>query len=55
LGLQFVLNEGVALVIAAVFVVVVVKPLVLQANFTGNGAAKFGKIPGVKMGVEGDR
>lgn len=39
---ELVLDEGVALVVAAVFVVVVVKPLVFQPNFVGNGAAKFG-------------
>ena len=53
-GAHFVLNEGVAVVQAPGFVVVVVKPVVFQAYFSGNGAPEARQFPGVERGVEGD-
>ena len=52
LGIEFVLDEGVSLVIAAGFVVVIVEPFVFHAYFSGDGPAEPGQFPGVNMGVE---
>ena len=51
---HFVLYEVVAVVEAAGFVVVVVKPFVLEADFPGHSAAEARQFPGVERGVEGD-
>ena len=45
--IEFVLYEGIALVVAAGLVVVVVEPLVFQPDFAGHGAAEAGEFPGV--------
>ena len=52
-AVYFVLNQGVALVKAAVFIVVVVEPLVFQAHFFGDGTAKLRQLPGKQVGIEG--
>ncbi len=54
-GIEFVLYQGIALVVAAGFVVVVVKPLVFETYFLGHRAAKPGKFPGLQFGIESDR
>jgi len=51
---QLVLYQGIALVVAAGFIVVVVEPLVFQAYFSGDGTAEARQFPGVEVGVEGD-
>jgi hypothetical protein len=53
LGIQFVLDQGVSLVVAAVFIVVVVEPLMFQAYLTGNSRSKPREVPRVEVGIEG--
>jgi hypothetical protein len=53
-GVSFVLNEGVSLVKAARFGVVVVKPLVFEADFVGHGTSELGDFPRFEAGIEGD-
>ncbi len=48
----FVLDERVALVVAAMLVVVVVVPLVLKAHLAGYRAPEGGQFPGRHMGIE---
>lgn len=50
--LHFVLDQWIAMVEAAGLVVVVVEPLVFQADFVSHSAAKAGKFPGVERRVE---
>lgn len=51
-GFEFVLNEGVSLVQAAGFGVVVVEPLVFIAYFAGHRAAKLRQFPGLDFSVK---
>ena len=53
-GVEFVLNERIAVVRAAIFVVVVVKPIVLQSDFGGNCAPKCGQLIWLYVCVERD-
>ena len=50
---HFVLYEVVAVVEAAGFVVVVVKPFVLEADFPGHGAAEARQFPGIQRRIKG--
>ena len=54
-GVQLVLNQGIALVITAGLVVVVVIPVVLKANFARHSAPEAGQFPRVDVGVERNR
>jgi hypothetical protein len=53
-GLHLVLDERVALVKTTGFVVVVVKPVVFEADFAGHGPAKLNDFPRLEFGVEAD-
>lgn len=53
-GAHLILYKGVAVVEAAGFVVVVVKPVVLEADFGGDGAPESGQFPGLERRVESD-
>lgn len=53
-AVNLVLDERVSLVEVVVFVVVVVKPVVFEADFSGDGAAELGQLPGLDGGIESD-
>lgn len=55
LRMEFVLDEWIALVIAAIFIVVVVEEVVLEASLAGDGAAEGAQFPGAKRGIKLDR
>lgn len=53
-GVEFVLDQGVALVVSARVVVVVVVPVVFEAHLVGHGPAEARQFPGIDPGVKRD-